>query len=242
MSDVMNKNQSVSELGAELRSKLMERGASLVGYADLSAVPEQERGGYRYGVAIAVQLPADVVRQLKDGPNMQYYNEYKRLNGLLNELDEYAAEILREKGYEAFPKTTENTVEDEETWTTVLPHKTVATRAGLGWIGKCALLVTTEFGSAVRISSVLTNAPLETGTPVDRSICGDCRRCADACLGKAATGELWSVDRHRDEFYDPHACRKAARERAAKEGIDATLCGMCIYVCPWTQRYINAAE
>lgn len=124
----------------------------------------------------------------------------------------------------------------------MLPHKTVATRAGLGWIGKNALLVTREFGSAVRISSVLTNAKLDTGTPVDRSICGDCNRCTDAGLGKAVSGELWSVDRHRDEIYNPHDCRRAARERAAKEGINATLCGMCIYVCPWTQKYISQAE
>lgn len=61
-------------------------------------------------------------------------------------------------------------------------------------------------------------------------------------MGKAVSGELWSVDRHRDELYKAHDCRKAARERAAKAGIDATLCGMCIYVCPWTQKYINSTD
>ncbi len=98
MSDVNIERQKVSELSAEIRSKLMERGASLVGYADLSALPEDEREGYRYGIAIAVQLRPETVRRLKDGPDMHYYHEYKRINALLDELDEYAAQILREKG------------------------------------------------------------------------------------------------------------------------------------------------
>ena len=43
---------------------------------------------------------------------------------------------------------------------TVMPHKTVAVHAGLGWIGKSALFVTEKYGSAVRLTSVLTDAPL----------------------------------------------------------------------------------
>jgi len=38
-----------------------------------------------------------------------------------------------------------------------MPQKTIATRAGLGWIGKTALLITPQFGSAIRLNSVLTD-------------------------------------------------------------------------------------
>lgn len=236
------KAQGVLELSAEIRRKLIDKGASLVGYADLSSLPQQDRDGYRYGIAVGVQLRPEIISRLKDGPDMQYYYEYNRINTLLNELDEYAAAILRGKGYQALPKTQSAVVEDEKTWSTVLPHKTVATRAGLGWIGKCALLVTKEYGSAIRISSVLTDAELDTAKPVDKSMCGDCARCRDACPAKAVSGELWTVGRHRDEFYKAHDCRKTARERAAKAGLNLTLCGMCIYVCPWTQKYINSMD
>ena len=235
-----NMAHGVLEISSELRDRLMEKGASLVGYADLSSVPQQIREGYRYGIAIGVALRPQIIRRLKTGPDMQYYYEYNRINTLLNELAECAAAILRKNSYEASPKTQSVVVTAEKTWSTVLPHKTVATRAGMGWIGKCALLVTKEYGSALRICSVLTNAELDTGEPVYKSMCGDCTRCRDACPGKAVSGKRWIVGMQRDEFYKAHDCRKAAREMAAKAGIDLTLCGMCIYVCPWTQKYINS--
>ena len=53
-----------------------------------------------------------------------------------------------------------------------LPHKTVATRAGIGWIGKCALLVTEKYGSAIRLTTVLTDMDLETDQPINGSKCG----------------------------------------------------------------------
>jgi len=132
---------------------------------------------------------------------------------------------------------------EPKTLSTRLPHKTAATRAGLGWIGKCALLVTKPFGSAVRITTVLTDAKLSGGAPIDSSKCGKCTICVDACPSLAPSGKNWQVDLHRDSFFDAFACRKTARELAAKRvGIHETLCGICIAVCPWTQKYIEKAD
>ena len=39
-----------------------------------------------------------------------------------------------------------------------ITYKMLATLAGIGWIGKNALLVTKEQGSAVRFTAVLTDA------------------------------------------------------------------------------------
>jgi hypothetical protein len=46
-------------------------------------------------------------------------------------------------------------------------------------------------------------------------------------------------ERYRDDFFDPVKCRKTARDRA-KQGFggEITICGKCIEVCPYTQRYI----
>jgi epoxyqueuosine reductase QueG len=110
----------------------------------------------------------------------------------------------------------------------------------LGWIGKCALLVTEEYGSAVRISTVLTDAPLETSVSVDDSACGDCALCVESCPGKAPSGKNWEVGLHRDSFFDVFACERASRERAvAKLDFDDTFCGICISVCPWTRKYVE---
>ena len=80
---------------------------------------------------------------------------------------------------------------------TPLPHKTVATRAGLGWIGKCALLVTKQFGSAIRLTSVLT---------------------------------------------DVYICCDTALARSKSIGIETTICGRCIAVCPFTQKYLKRSR
>lgn len=225
-----------------LRELLSNEGASLVGFANLSDIDKEARKGFDYGISIVVAQKPEVIRGIKNGPTREYYEEYHRLNTLLDNLAKKAAEYLIENGFEAYPQTNDNVVEDESTWRTALPHKTVATNAGLGWIGKCALLVTPEYGSAIRITSVLTNAKLETGTPVTDSRCGSCENCKNACPGKAVSGERWAHGIDRDKFYNPFDCRKAARARAAKVGIEATMCGACIYACPWTKKYTGEGD
>jgi epoxyqueuosine reductase QueG len=97
--------------------------------------------------------------------------------------------------------------------TELTEHKTVATRAGLGWIGKCALLVTEEYGSAVRITSVLTDAPLEVNKPVNNSNCGTCNNCVRNCPAEASSGDLWAAGMKRETFFDYLACRNKTIER-----------------------------
>jgi len=117
----------------------------------------------------------------------------------------------------------------------------VATLAGLGWIGKCDLLVTREFGSAVRITTVLTDAELPVAKPVEVSRCGSCTNCVDACPGKAVSGKVWTAGVTRETLYDAFACRKTAYEQAARIGVHETLCGICIATCRQTQIYLKKA-
>lgn len=226
-------------LSEEIKAKLLERGASIVGFADLSVIPEKDRSGFKNGIILGIAVRPEVIRGIGDGPTMEYYNEYNRINKLLNEIGEYTENLLKEKGFGALAKTQKVVVADESTWRTELPHKTVATRAGIGWIGKSALLVTEEFGSAVRITSVLTNAELETGQPIKESKCGTCNACKEVCPAGAVSGELWDVSKDRDQFYNAFDCRKKARERSAKIGLEVTLCRLCILHCPWTQAYLK---
>lgn len=227
-------------ISKEIKDQLISKGASIVGFADLSCLSKEQTKGLDYGILIGVSLKPEVLLGITDGPTLEYYEEYKKLNRLLNELDEYAAEILKGKGFAAYPQIQSNVKIDESTRRTKLPHKTVATRAGVGWIGKCALLVTEEFGSAIRISSVLTDAVLDTGTPIDKSRCGDCLKCKKSCPAGAVSGENWNVNKDRDEFYNAFDCRKAALDRSSKIGLTETICGLCILKCPYTERYLRA--
>ena len=223
----------------ELREVLIQEGASIVGFADLSHFAE---GNLKHGISIALKLPANVVSGIEYGPTREYYDTYYAWNDKLNRLAKLSESYIKEKGYYAIAQTTD-VVKEYGNYRTPMPHKTVATNAGVGWIGKCALLVTKEYGSAIRITSVLTDAPLTYGVPMKESLCGNCMRCTRACPGQAISGANWNIDMDRDLFFDPIKCRKSARE-LAKERInkEITLCGKCIQVCPYTNRYLRTAN
>ena len=226
-------------LESEIVARLRQVGASLVGFADLSPLPEPATGGLKSAISVGIALDPEVVAGLAAGPTARYHVEYDRVNSALAQLTTLAADMLRERGFATTSgSATVRTVGDGRD-TTLLPHKTVATRAGLGWIGHCALLVTPAFGPALRISSVLTNAPLTHAVPIERSHCGRCRRCVDACPAGAVTGRSWTAGIPRDQIYDAAACRKKASELATAQGIEETICGICIFACPWTQRYLR---
>lgn len=197
-------------LSQVIRKELLEMGADLVGFADISDLPEEQTLGYKYGISIAVAIAPDIINNIGLGPTKQYYDEYMRLNRLLDSLDIRAEEIIKSSGYRVLPKTRANVTIDYKDHSTILPHKTVATKAGLGWIGKCALLVTDQFGSAVRISSVLTDAPLEFSEPITRSNCGNCDNCVRNCPAEALSGDLWYAGMKREVFYNYMACRRKA--------------------------------
>jgi epoxyqueuosine reductase QueG len=62
-------------------------------------------------------------------------------------------------------------------------------KAGLGSYGENGLLVTREFGSAIRISGLLTSADLESDSPLEEDVCSHCMRCVEACPSGALSGQ-----------------------------------------------------
>jgi epoxyqueuosine reductase QueG len=83
--------------------------------------------------------------------NILDYSELSEKEHRADELAEWTADFIIEKGYKAFAQSERNLIShgfyDEATKTTPLPHKTIAVLAGFGWIGKSNLLVTQEYGS-----------------------------------------------------------------------------------------------
>jgi epoxyqueuosine reductase len=223
----------------EITSFLLANGASLVGFADLKEIDAEAIDNFPYGISIAIALSPQVVSGIKIGPTAEYHTEYKKVNDLLDDLAQKTALLLIKKGYKARvrPATFE---EDKSTLTAKLPHKTVATRAGLGWIGKSNLLVTRRYGPAVRLTTVLTDAPITTGKPINKSLCDHCIHCVDACPAHAHTGKNWEPGMSREAIYNAFACRDMARNLSKKLiGESVSICGLCITACPWTQKYLK---
>lgn len=233
----------MNDLTGYIKNELVCHGADLIGFGDLTEIPPDKRYSLPVGISVAVRYPKEVIRGISEMPTEDYFDYYHSLNSKLDRLVTFGADELKAMGYEAVAQTTDSVVESDTDYTTMLPHKTVATRAGLGWIGKCALLVTKPYGSMIRLSSILTNAPLKTAEPINQSKCGNCTICTHACPAHAVLGKNWSVNTYRDEFFSPKLCRRTARERAFQSlHKEITLCGKCIVACPYTQRYLNSEK
>lgn len=215
---------------------LLDKGAKLIGFGDMKGISNSHMS---YGAAVAVPVPVSIVEGIQEGPTKEYYDMYYELNAKLNEIISAGAKYLEQQGYQAIAQTTD-TVAWEDEWQTKLPHKTVATRAGLGWIGKSCLLVTPEYGSAIRISSLITDAPLVCNEPIVASKCGKCKICVEACPANALSGALWEPGVKREELFQKEICKKKQMElMKQRTGIETDLCGKCFVVCPYTQKYIK---
>ncbi len=76
--------------------------------------------------------------------------------------------------------------------TSPILEKALAARAGLGWIGRHTVLVNRDMGSFFVLGEVITDLEIEPDPPHAEDLCGECRKCIDACPTQAlvAPGEL----------------------------------------------------
>jgi len=229
-------------LNDEISSLLQENGASFCGFADISGISALPDGLPPRAVSIAVTLDVEIARSIADGPTKAYQDEYDRVNEKLNSLTALLAGWLENRAYAAvsFPATVSDA---GDSWKQKLrvpfQHKTAATRAGLGWIGKNALLLNKTYGSAFRLSTVVTDAPFDVGVPVVKSQCGGCTVCVNACPSGAIKGVLWEPGMKREEYLDARACYNQTCVFIEEQGLRSNLCGICVSVCPWTRRYLD---
>ncbi len=112
----------------------------------------------------------------------------------------------------------------------------------MGWIGKNCLLVTPEYGGAIRLSSLVTDAPFP-GSGRHREQMRPLPALCGGLSGPSLTGALWQAGVPREALFQPDVCEKTQRARMkAATGIDADLCGLCFAVCPYTKRYRKRTE
>jgi epoxyqueuosine reductase QueG len=246
----------------DLKTRLKNLGACLVGFADLSRLPDEAvlrvfRERLRSapenpaltalrGVSIAIAFAPEIVAGLSKGPTRAYYDAYHATNDSLDALASSGARLLEEAGFTAWALTRENvqTHDHLNEYATRLPHKTVATLAGLGWVGKNALLVTRQFGSAIRLTSIVTDAPLPCDAPVSVSHCGKCAKCVDICPADALTNVTWQPGvTTTNDLVDTERCSIVAAALSKHNyGISFDICGKCFYVCPFTQKWLRRSN
>jgi epoxyqueuosine reductase len=230
---------TIDEIDEIVSGHLLPKENFLYGFADLTGLLDEKFEGYNYGISIGRRLDNDIVDKIIDGPTMEYYSHYRAINKELEQLTNKISEDLKTKGIESLgidPTVSTSDLDSKYSLLlrTEISHKMVATRAGLGWIGKTDLFISLEFGPRLRLVSILLRVPLmPESSPIEKSRCGTCNKCVDVCPANAANGRLWSITVKREEFFDPWKCRnKCAEFGRLRLGTNARVCGICVAVCP----------
>lgn len=119
-----------------------------------------------------------------------------------------------------------------------LVERTIAARAGIGWIGKNTCVINQELGSWLLLGVIVTSIPVAANTvglaAADR--CGSCTRCLDACPTHALVAPR-QMDASRCISYLTIEKKGAIPEdlRGAM-GRQVFGCDICQDVCPWNRR------
>lgn len=212
----------------------------IYGFADLRGLLHEKYKHYTYGISIGKQLHYKIVDELMNGPTLDYLKHYQQINRELRSVSLMIHDELLADGVESLPIIPTVTKEAEdydyymENLSYDISHKMVATRAGLGWIGKTDLFISEKFGPRLRLVSILLKEnPGCRNTPVSSGKCGKCNICVVRCPAQAANGVSWNSSMHRDQFFNARKCREKCGELAMKLlNTSERICGLCVSICP----------
>jgi len=133
-----------------------------------------------------------------------------------------------------------------------------AERAGVGFVGKNAMLISRGYGNWLFLATILTRAEIEPDAPLSNAaatarrreqaatdgrgtaegvglLCGKCTRCIEACPTAAITAP-GVLDARRCISYQTIE-NKGVIPRVLRSGIGARVygCDVCAEVCPWNR-------
>lgn len=129
---------------------------------------------------------------------------------------------------------------DARTWRYVdtgpLSDRALGVAAGLGWIGRNAMLIHQEHGSWFFIGMLLTSLENDREAELASDRCGTCTRCIEACPTDAILpGRI--VDSNRCISHATIEQRgELSAEMSSSLGSNVFGCDICQEVCPWNRR------
>ncbi|HHV29225.1 MAG TPA: epoxyqueuosine reductase [Clostridium sp.] len=216
----------------KVQDKLIDLGASFIGCSDVEAYLPESLKKVRYAITVGVRLSDFVIDQIDARPTYTYFHHYRTVNTLIDQITLRGQIEIQNMGYTAMAVPASQTVNDlEDSYSGIFQHKTAAVKAGLGWIGKSGLFISSKSGPRVRLGTILTDMKLPLQSDTTLNGCDDCRICVDSCPAMALTGNSWFEGCDRSHIVDAKACSEYMNRNFKHIG-RGSVCGICIRVCP----------
>jgi len=218
-------------LEERIRAFAHAHGADLIGFAaaaDFAAAPEgfrpQDIMPQAKGVVVLAKVQARGT--LSSGNKVVYTAQHTNVMKHLDELARAVAVYIEEQGFLAVPVPADDPYfhweEDRKHGMGILSHRHAAAKAGLGAIGRGALLITPQFGNRVELVSILTDAPFVSPAAAADPCPPGCMLCINACPVGALDGSR-SVEQLK--------CRSNLAIKSPR-GHNLVNCWQCRAACP----------
>ncbi len=224
----------------EIKCILEQKGIDIVRFVDISSISSKATKGFNKAVLLCNALSKQFILNMHNNLPIDIENdEFLKKEKKIEELADWLAEYIKDKGYSACSQSEKNNMEqgqiekayinpEAQQGISTLPHKIIAYFAGLGFIGKNNLLITEQFGCALVMCSVLTNAPLSTQSyTLIPPKCGNCNICTKVCIKGAIKGIEWEQNIKREVMIDVSKCCCALK---------------CMINCPFTLKYARSQK
>ena len=221
--------ENIPILQTELKTLALSLGADFVGFCRLPTPPVPTQPNLIYALSFGVKLADGVLETIDGAPSFMYFQHYRTANTLLDSIGFRLASAIEKHGFSALPVAASQSLGKNNPYRGLVAHKTAAVLSGLGFVGKSGLFLSTDYGSKVRLATVLTNCPMQSELPVIENGCGSCTLCQKACPAGAIYGELPKTDGTRN--FDAEKCSRYMKEHFQDVG-RGSVCGVCIKVCP----------
>jgi len=185
----MKTRDKPERLTDEIKRLALKTGADLVGFTSAEILEKGAPKGHKPSELISNAKSVIILacgRKLNEDRDYEYewgpgYSKtYIKLKDCLVPLRSEARKsveavknLLQKKGF--------ITVTEMHGWSGILSFKMVAYLAGIGVFGKGSFVVHPKFGPLNVLSCILTDVPLQYGTPLTIDVCGDCIECIKAC-------------------------------------------------------------
>jgi epoxyqueuosine reductase len=121
-------------------------------------------------------------------------------------------------------------------------EREIASRAGLGWIGRNSMLIHPGMGSFFYLAVILTDLDFPPDPPFAFDRCGKCDRCVRACPTGCILPDRTIDSRRCIAYWTIEHRGPVPSEIRGRLGRWVFGCDICQIVCPWNRKALPAVE